>query len=48
MPIFGKEKTKEKPVRLFYATDVHSSERVFVKFLNAAEHYKAEIGRAHV
>lgn len=42
MPIFAKEKTKEKPVRLFYATDVHSSERVFIKFLNAADHYKVD------
>lgn len=42
MPLFSKEKSKDKPVRLFYATDVHSSERVFIKFLNAAEHYKAD------
>lgn len=42
MQMLSKEKTKEKPVRLFYATDIHSSERVFTKFLNAAEHYKVD------
>jgi len=29
-------------VRLFYATDVHGSERCFRKFLNAAEFYGAD------
>ncbi len=43
MPLFGgNEKTKDKAVRLFYATDVHSSDRVFTKFLKAAEHYKVD------
>lgn len=40
MPLSGGK--DEKPVRLFFATDVHSSERVFTKFLNAAEHYKVD------
>jgi Icc-related predicted phosphoesterase len=42
MPLFGKEKSKDKPFRLFFATDVHSSQRVFEKFLSSAEHYKAD------
>ena len=29
-------------MRLFYATDVHGSERCFRKFLNAAEFYGAD------
>lgn len=40
MPLSGTK--DEKSVRLFFATDVHSSERVFTKFLNAADHYKAD------
>ena len=31
---------KPERTRLFFATDVHSSERTFSKFLNAADHYK--------
>ncbi len=43
MPLFSKDKSQDKPVRLFFATDVHSSERVFTKFLNSVEHYKADV-----
>jgi uncharacterized protein len=30
-------------VRIFYATDVHGSDRCFRKFLNAGPHYKADL-----
>lgn len=29
--------------RIFYATDVHGSEKTYVKFLNAASFYKSQI-----
>jgi len=39
MPLFGKKPKKELS-RLFYATDLHGSERAFRKFLNAGKFYK--------
>jgi len=30
-------------MRLYFATDVHGSETCWRKFLNAAEHYKADV-----
>jgi uncharacterized protein len=42
MPLFGK-KGSGKTTRMFYATDVHGSERTFRKFLNAGKFYEAEV-----
>jgi Icc-related predicted phosphoesterase len=42
MPLFGK-KGSGKTTRLFYATDVHGSERTFRKFLNAGKFYEAQV-----
>ena len=30
-------------MRLYFATDVHGSETCWRKFLNAAQHYKADV-----
>ena len=47
MGLFGKKKTQEgggdAPVRLYYASDIHGSEVLWRKFLNAAPSYKAEV-----
>lgn len=40
MPLFGK--TKRPPFRIFFATDVHGSDRCFRKFLAAAKAYNAD------
>jgi Icc-related predicted phosphoesterase len=40
MPLFGKGK---RGTRIFYATDVHGSERTWKKFLNAAKFYDADV-----
>ncbi len=40
MPLFGKSSAPR--TRLFFATDVHSSEKTFNKFLSAAEFYKVD------
>ena len=32
-----------KPLKIFYASDIHGSEKVFRKFLNAAPFYKADV-----
>ena len=37
-----KEDAGDKRVRLFYATDVHGSERTFRKFVNCAKFYKVD------
>jgi uncharacterized protein len=37
-----KEDTGSKATRLFYATDIHGSERTFRKFLNGAKFYKVD------
>jgi uncharacterized protein len=42
MPLFGK-KTDNKATKLFFATDVHGSERTFRKFLNAGKFYGANV-----
>jgi Icc-related predicted phosphoesterase len=42
MPPFGK-KGAEKTTRMFYATDVHGSERTYRKFLNAGKFYDAQV-----
>ncbi|MEK6587255.1 MAG: metallophosphoesterase [Chloroflexota bacterium] len=42
MPLFG-AKRSGKPTRLFFATDVHGSERTYRKFLNAAKFYEADV-----
>src|SRR5258706_2093976 len=39
--LFGK-KSGGKQRRLFYATDLHGSERTFRKFLNAGKFYKVD------
>jgi len=42
MPPFGK-KGSGKTTRLFYATDLHGSERTYRKFLNAGKFYDAQV-----
>jgi Icc-related predicted phosphoesterase len=42
MPLFGKKPTK-KATALFYATDLHGSERTFRKFINAGKFYNAHV-----
>ncbi len=42
MPLFGKKPTK-KATTLFYATDLHGSERAFRKFINAGKFYNAHV-----
>ncbi|HBG74153.1 MAG: hypothetical protein A2X25_04085 [Chloroflexi bacterium GWB2_49_20] len=42
MPFFSK-KTHKKPTRLFFATDLHGSERTFRKFINAGKFYGADV-----
>jgi Icc-related predicted phosphoesterase len=42
MKFFAKKPAK-KVTRLFYATDLHGSERTFRKFINAAKFYEAQV-----
>ena len=42
MPLFAK-KPQKTLTRLFYATDLHGSERTFRKFINAAKFYEANV-----
>ena len=42
MPFFSK-KNKKTPTRLFYATDLHGSERTYRKFINAGKFYDVDI-----
>jgi Icc-related predicted phosphoesterase len=42
MPLFGRGQSA-KVTTVFYATDVHGSERTWRKFLNAAAFYKADV-----
>lgn len=42
MPLFGK-KGASKVTHLFFATDVHGSERTYRKFLNAGKFYNADV-----
>src|ERR1700682_1145575 len=39
MPIFGRGSPKAAKTRIFFATDIHGSERCFRKWLNAASVY---------
>jgi Icc-related predicted phosphoesterase len=41
MPLFSR--TAKKSTRLFFATDVHGSERTFRKFINAGKFYQANV-----
>jgi len=43
MGLFNKNKTKEKPVKLFYASDIHGTEVLWRKFLNAAKSFNADV-----
>ncbi len=40
---FFSRKSKGKPTRLYFATDVHGSERTYKKFLNAGKFYEANV-----
>jgi Icc-related predicted phosphoesterase len=42
MPLFSK-KSQKKPTRLYFATDLHGSERTYRKFLNAGKFYDVDI-----
>jgi Icc-related predicted phosphoesterase len=42
MPLFGK-KAGQKSTTVFFATDVHGSERTFRKFVNAGKFYNAQV-----
>ena len=42
MPLFSK-KSRKNPTRLFFATDLHGSERTFRKFINAGKFYNANV-----
>ena len=42
MSFFGKKKSK-KLTRLFFATDIHGSERTYRKFINAGKFYEVNI-----
>lgn len=39
----GGSRSAVKPVRLYYASDIHGSERLWRKFLNAAKVYEAQV-----
>ncbi len=44
MALFGiGKKAREKPVRVFYASDIHGTEVLWRKFLNAAASYEADV-----
>jgi Icc-related predicted phosphoesterase len=40
---FFSRKSKSKPTRLYFATDVHGSERTYKKFLNAGKFYEVNV-----
>lgn len=40
---FFSRKSKGKPTRLYFATDVHGSERTYKKFLNAGKFYETNV-----
>lgn len=40
---FLSRKSKSKPTRLYFATDVHGSERTYRKFLNASKFYEVNV-----
>ncbi|MBM2843481.1 MAG: Ser/Thr protein phosphatase family protein, partial [Anaerolineales bacterium] len=41
MPLFGK--SSAPATKLFFATDVHGSERTWRKFINAGKFYNANV-----
>jgi len=41
--VFFPKKSKKAPTRLFFATDLHGSERTFRKFINAGKFYGANV-----
>ncbi len=43
MPLRRRKAKRTRALRIFFATDVHGSDRCFRKFLNAAETYDADI-----
>lgn len=43
MSFLFSKKPKKDPTRLFFATDVHGSERTFRKFINAGKFYKVNV-----
>jgi Icc-related predicted phosphoesterase len=43
MPLRRGKKRRSRALRIFFATDVHGSDRCFRKFLNAAEAYEADV-----
>src|SRR5512147_2116753 len=40
---FFSRKNSKKPTRLFFATDLHASERTYRKFINAGKFYNANV-----
>jgi uncharacterized protein len=40
---FFSKKSSKKPIRLFFATDLHGSERTYRKFINAGKFYEANV-----
>lgn len=42
MKIFGKPGSGT-PLKIFFATDIHGSDRCFRKFINAAAFYNAQV-----
>lgn len=40
---FFSKKSKKAPTRLFFATDIHGSERTFRKFINAGKFYEVHV-----
>lgn len=43
MGLFGKKRSGEAPLRLYYASDIHGTEVLWRKFLRAPEVYKAKV-----
>ena len=43
MPLFGRGSAPSRQTTVFFATDVHGSERTWRKFLNAATFYQADV-----
>ena len=43
MPLFGRGSAPSRQTTVFFATDVHGSERTWRKFLNAAAFYRADV-----
>ncbi|MBI3763124.1 MAG: metallophosphoesterase, partial [Chloroflexi bacterium] len=42
MPLFSKKSAKN-PTRIYFATDLHGSERTYRKFINAGKFYEAHV-----